>query len=41
MALSSGARRAAGMAAGWLVAAGAALFSLIYFSEIKGAARQR
>ena len=39
MALSSGARRAAGMAAGWLVAAGSAAFSLVYFSEIKGAAR--
>jgi aspartyl protease family protein len=39
MALSSGARRAAGMAAGWLVAAGSASFSLAYFSEIKGAAQ--
>lgn len=39
MALSSGARRAAAMAAGWLVAAGAAAFSLIYFDEIKGATR--
>jgi aspartyl protease family protein len=39
MALSSGARRAAGMAAGWLVAAGSAAFSLVYFSEIKEAAR--
>ena len=27
------------MAAGWLVAAGAASFSLVYFSEIKGAAQ--
>jgi hypothetical protein len=27
------------MAAGWLVAAGSAAFSLVYFSEIKGAAR--
>ena len=39
MALSSGARRAAGMAAGWLVAAGSGAFSLVYFSEIKEAAR--
>src|SRR5690242_20117469 len=39
MALSSGARRAASMAAGWLVAAGAGAFSLVYFSEIKEAAR--
>jgi aspartyl protease family protein len=39
MALSAGARRAAGMAAGWLVVAGSAAFALLYFSEIKTAAR--
>jgi aspartyl protease family protein len=39
MAYSSGARRAASMAAGWLVAAGASAFSLLYFSEIKEVAR--
>jgi aspartyl protease family protein len=39
MALSSGARRAAGMAAGWLAVAGAAAFGLVYLSEIKQAAR--
>ena len=39
MAASTGARRAAGMAAGWLVTAGAAAFSLLYFAEIKDGAR--
>lgn len=39
MALSWGARRAAGMATGWLVAAGASAFSLVYFGEITEAAR--
>jgi aspartyl protease family protein len=39
MALSTGARRAAGMAAGWLAVAGATAVSLVYFSEIKEGAR--
>ena len=39
MALSSGTRRAASMAAGWLVAGAAAAFSVLYFAEIKDAAR--
>ena len=39
MAYSSGTRQAASMAAGWLVAAGASAFSLVYFSEIKEVAR--
>jgi aspartyl protease family protein len=38
MALSAGARQAAGMAAGWLVVAGAAAVSVVYFSEIKAVA---
>src|SRR5262245_34952325 len=39
MALSSGVRGAVGMAAGWIVVAGSAAFSLLYFSEIKDTAR--
>jgi aspartyl protease family protein len=39
MALSSGTRQAAGMAAAWLLALGAGAFSAVYFSEIKGVAR--
>jgi aspartyl protease family protein len=35
MALSTGARLAVGMAAGWLAVAGATAVSLVYFSEIK------
>jgi len=39
MALSAGARQAVGMAAGWLMVAASAAFSLLYFSEIKEMAR--
>lgn len=39
MAYSSGARHAAQMAAGWLVAGAAAAFCLLYFAEIKDVAR--
>jgi aspartyl protease family protein len=39
MAYSSGARHAAQMAAGWLVAGAAAAFCLVYFAEIRDAAR--
>ena len=39
MALSAGARQAVGMAAGWLLVASSALVSVVYFSEIKEAAR--
>jgi aspartyl protease family protein len=38
MALSSGVRGAAGMAAGWLAVAGASALGLIYFSEIQDSA---
>jgi len=39
MALSAGTRQAVGTATGWLVLACAAAFSLLYFNEIKSAAR--
>jgi aspartyl protease family protein len=39
MALSAGARQALGMAAGWLMVAGAAAVGVVYFSEIKAVAR--
>lgn len=39
MAMSPGARRAAAMAGGWVLAAGVALVCIVYFSEIRGAAR--
>jgi aspartyl protease family protein len=39
MAYSSGARHAAHMAGGWLVAGAAAAFCLVYFAEIKDTAR--
>ncbi len=39
MALSADTRQAVGMAAGWLVVAGAAAVSVVYFSEIKALAR--
>jgi aspartyl protease family protein len=39
MALLSGTRQAVVMAAGWVVVAGSAAVSLLYFSEIKAAAR--
>jgi aspartyl protease family protein len=39
MALSAGTRQAAAMAAGWLMVAASAAFSLLYFSEIKEVAR--
>jgi aspartyl protease family protein len=39
MALSAGTRQAVGMAAGWLMVAASAAFSLLYFSEIKEVAR--
>src|SRR5438552_2947171 len=39
MALSSGTRQAVAMAVGWVVLAGSAATSLVYFSEIKAAAR--
>jgi aspartyl protease family protein len=39
MALSSGARQAVSMAAGWVVVAASAAFSLLYFNEIKTGAR--
>jgi aspartyl protease family protein len=39
MAYSSGARGAAQMAAGWLVAGAAAAFCLVYFAEIRDVAR--
>ena len=37
--MSSGARQAMGMAAGWLVIAGCAAFSMLYYAEIKDVAR--
>jgi aspartyl protease family protein len=39
MAMSPGARQAAAMAGGWVLAAGVALVCIMYFSEIRGAAR--
>jgi aspartyl protease family protein len=39
MALSSGAQRAASMAAAWLVAGGSTAFSVLYFDEIKATAQ--
>ena len=39
MAMPVGARRAASQAAGWLVAGCAAVFSIVYFAEIKATAR--
>jgi aspartyl protease family protein len=40
MALSSGTRQAVMMAAGWVVLAGSSAFSLLYFDDIKAAARR-
>jgi aspartyl protease family protein len=40
MALSSGTRQATALAAGWLVALAATGFSVLYFAEIKAAARE-